>query len=222
MTPHLCCLAADLNDAREFDAALVFDSAVPAAAHPRLAGVVLAKGSETRAVTLLEQGANRVYVGDAALLDGGVITRLSQRFGGARVGVYVSARRLANHWSFETVSNADFKVVTPSTCEPAWEVLRSDGSASAARAHRWIDQMVQRGAQSALLQVDIRDDADLNLCAGLVESLGERVCFAPATDNEPRLYDWVRYGQARRIALPPSLFRRREALLMPDDAQEPA
>ncbi len=209
------CLAAHAREAREFGAALVFDAATdPPDAGPAR-GVVLAHGGEARAATLLEQGVTQVFVGDAALVDASVMTRLVARFGGARVGVYARLRRLANHWSFETVSNADFKVVTPSTCEPDWEILRSDGSVGAPRASRWLAQMVQGGAQALLVQVDIRDDADLNLCAGLVETFGDRICVAPADDDAPRLDEWVRYGQVRRIALPPALFKNRDALLAP-------
>lgn len=49
--------------------------------------------------------------------------------------------------------------------------------------------------------------------AGLVEDLGEGLWIAPGGQAEPALADWVRYGKANRIALPPALFERRAVLL---------
>lgn len=187
-----------------------------------VAGVVLPVEDEARAVALLEAGATRVFVGDAALADAGVVARLTERFGSSRVGVYMPARRMAVRWSFDTVSNADFKVVTPSVCEPCWEILRADGSASGTRVHWWVQQMIERGASAALLRVDLHDDADLNLCAGLVEELGERLWLGPLTDTQPALSDWVAYGKLTRIVLPPALFVRREELLPPSRESQPA
>ena len=37
--------------------------------------------------------------------------------------------------------------------------------------------------------------------------------IAPGGQAEPALTDWVRYGKANRIALPPALFERRAVLL---------
>lgn len=222
MNVRVHCLATDAREAAGFDSALVFDSPTLPASLAGFAGVVVARGDEARIAALLDRGATRVFIGDAALVDPAVITRL-QRFGAARLGLYARARRMANHWSFDTTSNADFRIVAPSVCEPAWELLRSDGAVGATHAHHWIDRTVPRGARLVLLQADIRDDADLNLCAGLVERLGDAVCFAPADDRDPPLDDWVRYGQVRHIALPPALYRRREELLAPaDGAQEAA
>lgn len=214
MNVRLHCLAADPDDAAGIDAPLLFDSPALPVSLAALAGVVVARGDEARITALLERGAARVFVGDAALADPAVITRL-QRFGPGRVGLYARARRMANDWSFDTTSNADFRIVAPSLCEPAWELLRSDGSVGATHAHHWIDRATQRGARLVLLQVDIRDDADLNLCAGLVERLGGAMCFMPADDHDPPLDEWVRFGQVRHIALPPELYRRRDALLAP-------
>lgn len=178
-----------------------------------LAGVVLPVEGEGRAAALLDAGAARVFIGEAALSDCGVVERLATRFGTERVGIYARARRMEVGWSFETVSNADFKVVTPSVCEPSWEILRADGSRSGTRVHWWLGEMMKRGASAALLRVDLRDDADLNLCAGLVEELGERLWLGPLDDAVPALADWVAYGKLVRIVLPPSLYARRDALL---------
>ena len=188
-----------------------------------LAGVVLATQGEARAAALLEAGAARVFVGGAALADCGVVERLAARFGTARVGVYVAARRMEVGWSFETVSNADFKVVTPSLCEPCWEILRADGSRSGTQVHWWLGEMIKRGASAALVRVDLRDDADLNLCAGLVEDLGARLWLGPLDDTAPALADWVAYGKLARIVLPPALFALRDGLLpAPATESEPS
>jgi hypothetical protein len=116
-------------------------------------------------------------------------------------------------WSFDTVSNADFRVLTPSLCEPGWEILRADGSATGIEVAWWLGEMKKRGASTVLVQVDIGDDADLNLCAGLVEKLGDRLWIAPHRQAEPVLADWVAYGKVAQIALPPALFARRTDLL---------
>lgn len=223
MSPQVHCLVADRADTAAFAAPLVFDTEQPLAAPATCTGVVAARADEARLAQLLEQGFARVFVGDAALADPEVISRLARRYGGGRLGVYARVRRMANQWSFDTVSNADFRIVAPSVCEPAWEVLRSSGEVGATHAHHWLERMARRGAHMVLLHTDLHDDADLNLCAGLVELFGDAVCFAPADDENPRLDEWVRYGQVRRIALPPALYRRREALLAaPDGVQEAA
>lgn len=221
MNPQLCCLAPTPDETEGSEAPLVFDAPGLEAQLAGLAGVVLATGSEARAAALLEAGAARVYLGEAALLDSGAVERLVGRFGGERLGVYVPARRMAVNWSFETVSNADFKVVAPSLCEPAWEILRADGAGSGTLAGWWIGEMALRGVHSVLVQADIGDD-ELNLCAELVEKLGERVCFAPAQGSRPALADWVAYGQVKSIALPPALYRERETLLPAAPLEEAA
>lgn len=174
---------------------------------------VLRHGDEAGAATLLEAGAPRVLLGEAVLGDADLPLRLAARFGPDRVGLFVPARRMAVSWSFDTVSNADFRVVTPSLCEPGWEILRANGSATGIRVDWWLGEMKKRGISTALVQVDIVDDTDLNLCAGLVEELGEGLWIAPGGEVEPALADWVRYGKATRIALPPALFERRAGLL---------
>lgn len=238
MNAEIACLAA-AGEALPEDAAVAFvcDAAAaarlatrpppaPPATPAVLAGVVLPTEGEARAAQLLEAGAGRVFVGAAALADCGVVERLAQRFGTACVGVYVPAQRMEVSWSFETVSNADFKVVTPSVCEPCWEILRADGSASGTRVHWWLGEMMRRGASAALLRVDIGDDADLNLCAGLAEAVGgdrgERLWLGPLHETAPALADWVAYGRLARIVLPPALFARRSELLPPAAGTEPS
>jgi len=176
-------------------------------------GIILRKAGETRAEALLAAGAARVFIGEAALRDSGLVERLAGKFGAGRVGVHVPARRMEVSWSFDTTSNADFRVVTPSQCEPCWEILRADATRSGVRVHWWLGEMMKRGVAAALVQVDIRDDADLNLCAGLVEAFGERLWLTPLDDTAPAIGDWVSYGRAERIVLAPALFAQRAALL---------
>lgn len=170
------------------------------------AGVILADGDERRAATLLAAGADCVFVGEAALLDSTVVDRLVAAHGAERIGIYAPLARQFVSWSFETVSNADFKTVTPSHCEPAWEVLRADGSGTGTLAHWWLKAMRELGASRFLVRVDIRDDTDLNLCAGLVEDLGDGLWIGPLQDPAPQLADWVNYGQCRQLALPAATY----------------
>jgi hypothetical protein len=177
------------------------------------AGVILASGDEQRAATLLAAGANCVFVGEAALADSTVIDRLVAAHGAGRIGIYAPLRRQNVSWSFETVSNADFKTVCPSHCEPAWEVLRADGSGTGTLAAWWLKAMRDLGASHFLVQVDIRDDTDLNLCAGLVEDLGSALWLGPLLDTAPRLADWIDYGRCRQIVLPAAAYAERADLL---------
>jgi len=174
---------------------------------------ILRHGDEARAAALLEAGVPQVLLGEAVLSDADLPLRLAVRFGAERIGLFVPAQRMAVSWSFDTVSNADFRVVTPSLCQPGWEILRADGSATDIRVDWWLGEMKKRGISTVLLQVDILDDIDLNLCAGLVEDQGDGLWVAPGGQAEPALADWVRYGKATRIALPPALFERRAVLL---------
>jgi len=174
---------------------------------------ILRHGDEARAAALLEAGAPQVLLGEAVLSDADLPLRLAARFGAERIGLFVPARRMAVSWSFDTVSNADFRVVTPSLCEPGWEIVRADGSATGIRVDWWLGEMKKRGIATVLVQVDVLDDTDLNLCAGLVEALGEGFWIAPGGQFEPALADWVRYGKVTRIALSPALFERRAVLL---------
>lgn len=168
--------------------------------------VVLATQGPERAATLLASGVPRVLLGEAALRDGAIVERLAERFGPERIGVHVRARRLEVRWSFDTVSNADFKVLTPSLGAPAWEALLADDTGTGTQVAWWIAEMLRQGATQALLQVDIRDDADLNLCADAFERFGERLWIAPLAQDDPALAPWIEFGKARRIALPPAAF----------------
>ncbi len=209
-----CACLAQAEDA-PVEAEVLFRFDQPGQA-PRAQGgttLILRRDGEARAAALLEAGVPQVLLGEAVLGDPELPARLGARFGADRIGLFVPARRMAVSWSFDSVSNADFRVVTPSLCEPGWEILRADGSATGVRVDWWLGEMTRRGAATVLVQVDIHDDTDLNLCAGLVEALDERLWIAPADRPEPALADWILYGKATRIALPPALFGRRGALL---------
>jgi hypothetical protein len=177
------------------------------------AQVVLSGEAESVANTLLDAGVTRVYVGEAALLDSGTVSRLLKRFGAGRIGLHVPVQRQAVSWSFETKSNADFRVLTPSLCEPAWEVLRADGDPSGVRALSWLEEMVHRGVQSVLVRADVCDDTDLNLCAGMVEAFGDKLWLAPLRGQTPAIADWISFGQATQLALPTPLYHLRKELM---------
>lgn len=177
------------------------------------AQVVLEAQPESTATALLDAGVQRVFVAEAALRDSSLVQRLLKRFGAARVGLHVPVQRQAVSWSFDSESNADFSVVTPSLCQPVWEVLNAVGDPTGVRAMPWIDEMLDRGVQTVLLRADIRDDADLNLCAGMVETLGDKLWLAPLSDPSPPVADWIAYGQARQLVLPTALYLRRREFL---------
>lgn len=163
--------------------------------------IVLPTQDEPRARALLEMGAPRVYLGEAALVDSELVARLVAHYGSDRIGVYAPCRRMEVSWSLETKSNADFKVVTPSICEPTWEILLADGSGTGTHASWWIGAMLELGAGSVLVRVDIADDSDLNICAGLGEAHGDRLWLAPLTQAHHRFEDWVRWGKATQLAV---------------------
>ncbi|MCF8177436.1 MAG: hypothetical protein K9J74_02920 [Sulfuritalea sp.] len=192
---------------------LVFDGPGIEAVAALCAGVVLPSGDEQRTTTLLAAGADCVFVGETALLDSTAIDRLVAAYGSECIGIYAPLRRQSVSWSFETVSNADFKTVTPSHCEPAWEVIKADGSSTGTLAQWWLAAMRDLGASRFLVRVDIHDHTDLNLCAGLVEELGTALWIGPLLDPEPRLADWADFGQCRQIVLPEAVYVQRESLL---------
>lgn len=169
------------------------------------AGIVLENDDEARANSLLTIGTPCVFIGQAALLDSTLVDRLVAAYGGERIGIYAPAKRQVVSWSFETTSNADFKTVAPSCCEPAWEVLKADGTSTDTLAGWWLGAMRDLGVRQFLVRVDIHDDTDLNICAGLVEELGDALWLGPLDDSEPVLADWVAFGQCRQLVLPAGL-----------------
>lgn len=191
------------------DAAPVFliDSNVIPADPCRIEGVVMPDGDGAHARKLLQAGAPRVFIGEAALRDSALVEALVAEFGGKRIGLHVPVRRMRVDWSMDAVSNADFRVMTPSVCEPCWEILRSDGSRSGTHAGWWIGEMFKLGASSALLHADMRDDADLNILAGLTERWGERLWLAPLDDPAPDFAAWVELGGVRQLVATEALLQ---------------
>jgi hypothetical protein len=205
--------AFDMDKAAEVSADdLIFDTPGVEAVAAECAGIVLASESAGRAETLLVAGAPCVYVGEAALRDSEALARLAQAHPG-QIGIYAPVRRQPVSWSFVTDSNADFKTVAPSVCEPSWEVLKADGTPTGTHAGWWLKAMRDLGAAHFLVQAEVRDDADLNILAGLVEDLGASLWVAPRAGEGLPLSDWVAYGQCRQLALPDREYARRAELL---------
>ncbi len=173
--------------------------AIPAALQGLI--IVLERSSEMRARELLECGAARVLLADAAMLDSTVVSRLSQEYGTHRIGVSILAAKRHIFWSLDTISNADFRCLTPSAGKAGWEIVMSDGTATGTDAEWWLGQMFSLGASMALIRADIQDE-DLNLCAGLMESYGNKLWFSPWQHPDADLEPWVRYGQIRQLLLP--------------------
>lgn len=163
--------------------------------------IVLENGTEARAEALLARGAARVLLADAAMLDSSAVSRLAERFGTDRIGVSLRASRRHVSWSLDMVSNADFRCLTPSVGKHGWEIVLSDGTASGTDAEWWVGEMLALGASMALIRVDMQDD-DLNTCAGLLESHGNKLWFSPWQHPDADLEPWVRYGQLRQLLLP--------------------
>ncbi|MDD5241831.1 MAG: hypothetical protein PHG47_08965 [Sulfuricella sp.] len=184
--------------------------------------VVLRTAGRERAREFIARGAERVLLGEAALLDSGLIETLSKELGTEKVGVWVPARRMEVSWALDLHSNADFRCVTPSLLKPAWEALKNDGSRSGTDAGWWLGQMLERGASLALLGADIADDTDLNLCAELVEQFGSRLWLTPLANPEADLHPWIQFGQARNLAIPDSEHYDEAAMLALRQALWPA
>jgi hypothetical protein len=215
MSVQFCCLAKNISE---------LSPVAPTFLHcsPRLlsvphmvanAQVVLHGESESMACALLNAGAKKIFLGEIALYDSSVVSRLVRAFGVQRIGLHVPVQRQSVSWSFETESNEDFNVVTPSLCEPVWEVLKANGESSGVRAASWINAMLHHGVSTVLLRADIADDIDLNLCAGLVETVGDRLWVAPLSEATPPVADWVNFGQVTQLALPAALYHRRHTLI---------
>lgn len=193
---------------------LVFDAPGAEDIASRCAGIVLESGDEMRATTLLAAGVPVVYLGETVLHDSTVIDRLVAAHGGSRIGIYAPTRRMEVTWSLDTVSNADFRTMTPSICEPSWEVLQANGSATGTIAQWWLKALSSRGVENFLVAAEVADDTDLNIMAGLVEEFGDKLWMAPRGNLPLRpLSEWVTYGHCLHLALPSGYRDFEEALL---------
>jgi hypothetical protein len=187
------------------EAAFLFDGALPEDL-TSVSGVVLPRGPAARAQELLARGIAKVYLGQAALDDATAVGRLTDKFGGDRVGVYAPARRMEVTWAIDTVSNADFRFMTPSLCEPCWEILNHAGERTGAHVAWWIGRMFELGASSALVRADIADDADLNICASLAERFGERLWIGPLFATECDVVKWTAEAGVRQLVVPAEIY----------------
>jgi hypothetical protein len=187
-----------------------------------LRGAVLPVEGEGRARGLLEMESPRVYLGAAALMDSDLVERMAQAYGSERIGVFAPAARMEVSWALETQSNADFKTVAPSRCQPGWEILDGKGDRTGAEVHWWLGAMFDRGASSAIVQVDMRDDDDLNICAALVEAFGRKVWFAPRSAEGNDFDDWMQWGKVARLALPFAVLEREARIRRGQETEEVA
>lgn len=215
MSVQYCCLAKNFSEVNPV--APTFLCCTPRlASMPNMvknAQVVLGGESEAMATSLLKAGAKKVFLGEAALMDSTVVTRLVHAYGSERIGLHVPVQRQVVSWSFDTRSNEDFNVVTPSLCEPVWEVLNTHGAPTGVCAASWINVMLQHGVGTVLLRANICDDTDLNLCAGLVQDVADKLWVAPLTDTNPPIADWINFGQVTQLVLPTALYHRRHSLV---------
>jgi hypothetical protein len=144
-------------------------------------------------------------------VDSGAIGRLAAEYGSKRIGIYVPAKRMEVSWAIDTLSNADFKFMRPSVCEPCWEILDGAGERTGTHAAWWIGEMLSSGASSAFVRVEMEDDADLNICAALVERFGERLWLSPHGCSPELLARWTLEGKARQLALPAAELAMKQA-----------
>ncbi|MFN6960804.1 MAG: hypothetical protein ACK4N6_01055 [Rhodocyclaceae bacterium] len=208
---RLCCF--DPENRCEFDVKdYIFDAPGVEELAAGCAGIILREGagSEARAATLLTAGAPLVFLGEGALFDGELVRRMAQSYPG-RIGIYALAQRQAVSWTLDTVSNADFRTVTPSVGEPAWEVLKANGAPTGTLLGWWLAAMRERGATQFLVHVDVRDDTDLNILAGLVETFGEGLWVGPRSDEGCLPFEeWINYGHCRQLVLSASIYERHQ------------
>jgi hypothetical protein len=167
-----------------------------------MTSLVLEKSGIARARLRLSAGARQVLLGDAALEEPGIVGAAVREFGAARVGAWLTARRAHVSWSLDSVSNGDFKCVVPSNPQARWDVVRSDGEPAGVDVERCIERVLVQGARTVLVGIDLQDDRDLDLCAGLVERFGSHLWLTPLHDLSADLTPWVEWGQVRQLVLP--------------------
>lgn len=164
--------------------------------------VAMGAGSETRAAELLARGAERVLLGELALIDSSSVERLVEKYGGDRVGIWVRAARSVISWTLDAEApNAGFKCMLPSLGVAGWDVLKSDSTSSGTDAEWWIGQMLEMGVSMALVSIDLQDE-DMNICATLVLTHCDKLWFSTRLDPNADLEPWVRWGQVRQLVLP--------------------
>ena len=165
-------------------------------------GVVLRSGGLAQARARLTAGARQVLLADAALADISVIRSAVAEFGAACVGAWLPVRRMEVCWSLDSQSNGDFKCMVPSNPQARCEVLSSDMQRTGIEASGWIEQLVRQGVSTVLVSVDMQDDRDLDLCAGLMERFATQLWFSPLAADGADLTSWIDFGQVNRLVLP--------------------
>lgn len=164
--------------------------------------VVLEGGGLAQARVRLAAGARQVLLADAVLHDISLMRSALAEFGAGRVGAWLPVRRAAVSWALDTQSNGDFKCMAPSNPQARWDVLTSDMRHTGPEAGSWVEQLVRMGVGTILISVDMQDDRDLDLCAGLVERFAERLWFSTLDAPDADFAPWVEFGQVRRLVLP--------------------
>lgn len=192
--------------------AFMFDDGELPARLPPI-GVVLRSGGLSQARARLAAGARQVLLADAALADASLVRAAVAEFGAARLGVWLPAARMEVCWSLDSQSNGDFKCMVPSDPQARWEVLASDMRRTGIDACRWIEQLVRQGASTILVSVDMRDERDLDLCAGLMERFTHALWFSPLAALDADLTPWVDFGRVTRLVLPAGADARAEQRL---------
>jgi hypothetical protein len=186
--------------------AFMFDRGEPAARLSNI-GVVLESGGLAQARARLAAGARQVLLADAALRDISVIRSAVGEFGAPRVGAWLPVKRMEVCWSLDSQSNGDFKCMVPTNPQARWEILNSDARRTGTEVGAWIEQLTRLGITTVLISVDMQDERDLDLCAGLMERFGARLWFSPLSPFSspgPDLGAWVEFGQVRQLVLPDS------------------
>jgi len=179
----------------------MFDPGVPPA-HLENTIMVLQTGGLAHARNALAAGALQVLLADSALTDISLVRSAVAEFGAARVGAWLPVKRMEVDWSLDTQSNGDFKCMVPSNPQARWEVLRSDMQRTGTEAGAWIEKLARLDVTAVLVSVDMQDDRDLDLCAGLIERFGSLLWFSPLGVANADLAAWVEFGQVSRLVLP--------------------
>lgn len=161
--------------------------------------VMLGTRGEAAARALLDAGYGGVLVGDAAVRDPSLLERLASAYGSERVGVALRAARLRVSWGLDSESNSDFRVMRPTHVVPDWEIVLGGAMRTGALVGWWLGQMFERGIGRATVTVDIADDADLNILAGLTESFGEKFAVGLRREDLARIEELVRLCGVKHV-----------------------
>lgn len=166
--------------------------------------VVAPRADAARLRTLFAQGAAEVLVGEGALRDPRLVRDGLAGQDPARIGIWLPVRLTQTRWSLDRTSNADFSFVSIPAPIRRWVVLRDNGSASDVDALWWATEQLKAGCSRILLSIPEPEDDDLAPTAELAELAGERLWVDTGSADPAELRFWVKYGQVRRLVLPPA------------------